>query len=127
MSSGSGPQPPDGKNNSFALGLGIAIGVASAFLFSALGGTAVPLLIVSEFLLPIPVCLCARSKVVALSFVPNVVLNSWLVFIQAPRSPYGGGWRNEWGLSLGLLAFGVAASLVVSGLFLWRRKTKQLT
>ena len=126
-SSGRGTPPPDRKDNSFALGLGLALGAVSGVLLSALGGNALPLALLSEFILPIPVCLRARSNVLALALVPNAVLNSWIVLIQAPRSAYWAGWRNEWGDSLILLGFGGVASLVVSGLFMWRRKAKQLT
>jgi hypothetical protein len=114
-------RPPLPRSNSSAFGLGLALGAASALLLSALGGAAVPFAIISEFILPVPVCLRARSNVLTLSLVPNAVVNCWFVFIQSPRSPYWAGWRNEWGLSLAVLGFGAAASLIVSGLFLWRR------
>jgi hypothetical protein len=125
--SGSDTQPPLAHSNWDAAQVGIYLGAGAVILSCFLGPAAVVLGFFLEFILPIPVCLRARSKVSLLSMIPNAVLNSWFVFVQAPKSSYWAGWRNEWAGSLGVLAFGAAASLIVAGLILWRRKTTQLT
>jgi hypothetical protein len=120
-------QTPLRKSNWDAAQLGIFLGAGAVVVLLILGVAGVVVGFFLEFILPIPVCLRARSKVVMLSLIPNAVLNGWFVFIQSPKSPYWAGWRNEWGQSLAVLGYGVAASLIVSGLFIWRRRSTELS
>ena len=121
-------RPPLPRNNWDAAQLGIFLAVGAVILLSILPALAVPLGFFLEFILPIPVCLRARSKVILLSLIPNIVINGFFVSVRAPRSPYWAGWRYEWKEALIPLGFGAAASLTVSGLFiLWRRKHTERT
>ena len=123
---GSGTQPPR-KSNWDAVHLSIFLGLGAALLIWALGSAAILVGFFLEFLLPIPVCLRARSKVALLSLIPNALVNFWFVLVQSPRSPYWAGWRNEWAPGLAVLCFGAAASLIVSGLFIWRGRATEIT
>jgi hypothetical protein len=114
------------KSNWDAAQLGILLGAVAVPLLYILGAAAVVVGLFLEFILPIPVCLRARSKLVLLALIPNAVLNFWLVFIESPRTPYWAGWRNEWAQSLGVLLFGAVASSIVAGFIMWRRKVTEL-
>ncbi len=117
-------RPPLPKNNWDAAQLGLFLGIGAVILLSILGVAAVTLGFFLEFILPIPVCLRARNKVVLLSLIPNIVVNGFFAFVRSPRSPYWAGWRYEWKDALLLLGFGVAASLIVSGIFILRRRAE---
>ena len=77
-----------------------------------------------EFILPIPVCFRARSNLILLSLIPNIVVNGFFAFVIAPRSGYWPGWRYGWKDALWPLGFGAAASLIVSGIFILRRRAE---
>lgn len=112
-------------NDIEAVKLGIMLGVISAVFLPIFGSTAWMVVLGLQFVLPIPVCLSARTKLLPLSLIPNSIVNCWFVFIQAPRSGYWAGWRNEWRDSLIVFGLGIAASSIVAGLMIWRRKATE--
>jgi hypothetical protein len=72
--------------------------------------------------MPVFISLRARTNLLLLSLIPNALWNCWIVFIQAPSSPYWARWSSERKDALSTFGVGVAASSIVSGLFIWRRK-----
>jgi hypothetical protein len=62
------------KSNWDAAQLGIYLGVGALLLLWVLRGAAIMLGFFLEFILPIPVCFRARSNLILLSLIPNIVM-----------------------------------------------------